>query len=134
MFLSLADDEKTHIAIIEAHIAKEGIGALIDRAEQESVGKKIKTIFSEATEAAQVEAGATTEDVEAVRMAMDFERKGYEYYKEAAGEATDEIEKGMFEFLTGIENEHYAVLQRTLQYLTDTKHWFLWEEGGPIEG
>jgi rubrerythrin len=134
MFASLADDEKNHIAIIEAHVRQEGIGRLIDDAARQMPGKKIATIFSDSAGQVVERAKATEDDRKVIGVALEFERKGYEFYKKAAEAATDMVEKEMFEFLTGIENEHYAILQRTLDYLDRTGQWFLWDEKDLIEG
>ena len=134
MFESLADDERNHIRIIQAHIEGEGIGELIKKAQSDTAAGQIKTIFTDAKKTIQSKAAATEDDKQALKLAMDFEKKGYDYYTEAAQNATEPVEKDMFLFLKGIENQHYEILQRALQYLEDTGHWFLWQEGGPIEG
>lgn len=134
MFRALIDDEKNHIAIITAYAAGEGIADLIAKASKTTAAGKTRTIFSGAMATIDKKAKATADDRQAVKLAMDFEKKGFEFYTEAAKKATDPVEKDMFQFLTGIENQHFVMLQKTLEYLDKTGQWFLWDEKGLVEG
>ena len=48
--------------------------------------------------------------MDAVKVALDFEAKGYEFYRKAAVDATDDKEKKLFSALADEEQEHYSVI------------------------
>jgi len=77
---------------------------------------------------------ASTDEMEAVKVALDFEEKGFGFYKKAQSEASDETEKKLFSVLADEEQEHYTILQNTHSFLKDTGDWFMWEEQGILEG
>ncbi len=94
----------------------------------------IKTVFSELREQMLERVSATTDEKEAVSVALDFEKAGYHFYEKAAQEATNEKEKQLFEVLTIEEKRHYELLENTHRFLDDTGEWFMWEEHGMLEG
>lgn len=134
MFEMLIAEEKKHVRIIERVAAGQGYAEVLKEAGPRESEKVIKTIFSEAKAHVSEKVPASTGEKEAVQMGMDFEKKGYQFYEKAAAEAQNPNEKGLFDSLAKWEDEHYAILERAMNYLNDTGHWFLWEEGGPIEG
>lgn len=94
----------------------------------------IKTVFSELKDQMLKRINATTDEIAAVKIALDFENAGYKFYQQAAREATDEKEKKLFEALTVEEQRHFELLQNTSRFLEDTGDWFMWEEHGILEG
>jgi len=95
---------------------------------------EIKTVFSELKEQMMSRISASSDEMEAVKVALDFEAKGYEFYRKAAADATDDKEKKLLSVLADEEQEHYAILQNTHSFLKDTGNWFMWEEQGILEG
>lgn len=134
MFLSLAEDEKTHIRMIEQIAEGLGMTEALKDAREGTPRERVKTVFSEVKDEIGQRIAASTDDIEALRIAMEFEKKGYEFYEKAADEACDENEKGLFGKLAKEENEHYSVLQNTLQYLEGSGLWFCWEEQSVLDG
>lgn len=131
MFLSFVEDEKRHLAMIEAI----GKGLNIDKElRQEGPAARIRTIFSEAKKEINTELGGNPTDVEALKFALAMEDKGYKFYKASAETAKSADEKKLFDSLAKEESEHHEMLQNALTYLEQTGDWYLWEEGGPIEG
>lgn len=96
--------------------------------------KDIKTIFSELKDQMLERISATTDEKDAVKIALDFEKKGYNFYQKAAREATEEKEIKLFEVLTIEEQRHYELLENTHQFLENTGDWVMWEEHGILEG
>ena len=94
----------------------------------------LKTVFSELKDQMMERINATTDEKEAVKIALDFEKEGYLFYEKAAGEATGEKEKRLFEALTIEERRHYELLENTHRFLDDTGDWFMWDEHGVLEG
>lgn len=94
----------------------------------------IKTVFSELKEQMMQRISATTDEKEAIKVALDFEKEGYNFYKKSTLEAAGEKEKKLFEVLTVEEERHYKLLENTHRFLEDTGDWFMWEEHGILEG
>lgn len=98
------------------------------------LGEDIKTVFSELKDQMMQRITATADEIEAVKIALDFEKEGYHFYEKAARDAEDEKEKELFELLTIEEKKHYEILDNTYKFLEDTGEWFMWEEHGILEG
>ena len=131
MFLSFVEDEQRHYSMIEA-LSK---GLKIDeQLKAAGPAERVKTVFAEAKENLDARLGSEPGDVEALKFALEMEDKGYEYYKDAAQAAQHADEIRLFETLAKEESQHHEILQNALNYLEETGDWFLWEEGGPIEG
>ena len=94
----------------------------------------IKTVFSELKDQMMQRITATTDEIEAVKIAFDFEQEGYLFYQKAAAEAVEEKERKLFELLTIEEKRHSEILENTHAFLEDTGNWFMWEEHGMLEG
>jgi rubrerythrin len=131
MFLSFVEDEKGHYTMIES-IAN---GLSIDKElMKKDPAERVKTIFEEARKDMDTRLGSDPTDVEALKFALNMEKEGYKFYKESAASAQDPKEKELFERLAHDESQHQEILENALSYLEETGDWFLWEEGGPIEG
>lgn len=79
-------------------------------------------------------AESDSDDLEAVRTAIDFEAKGAKYYGEIRDSVTDPKEKQFFDLLARIENEHYLSLKDTEEYLTDPVSWYRKMEHHTLDG
>ena len=134
IFLGLADDEKAHIRIIEEIARGMGFAAALEQAREGTAHERMRTIFTDAKETVSQRLAPSADEFEAIRIAMDFEQKGYKFYAQAAKDAAGPDRKALFEKLAGEENEHYRILESTRQYLDKTGEWFLWDEWGLIEG
>lgn len=62
-------------------------------------------------------------EVDALRIAIDNERKGIEHYKKAAATSGDEMAKQIFTKIKEEEEYHYDLLQAQLDYLTNSGFW-----------
>jgi rubrerythrin len=62
-------------------------------------------------------------EVDALRIAIDNERKGIEHYKKAAAAAGDKMAKEIFNKIQKEEEYHYDLLQAQLDYLTKSGFW-----------
>ena len=94
----------------------------------------VKTLVKEAAKNAPAKAKGDADDLKAVRTAIEFEANGTEYYSKLRDEVTDQKEKAFFNLLANIEQEHYASLKDTEQYLIDPASWFREKEGGGLDG
>ncbi len=128
MFEGLIRDEARHLRLLQ-DILK---GLDIDPHVQ-CIGD-VRTVFSDLKDQMMERISATTDEKEAIKMALQMETQGYHYYKEVAEKAEDPKEKKLFEVLTKEEERHYQILNNTYSFLEDTGNWFMWEELSIVEG
>ncbi|MBC7237684.1 MAG: ferritin family protein [Chloroflexi bacterium] len=134
VFLSLVDEENKHLDILRgqyAAISGDKKWVSVEEAFALAASVNPTNIFPEAVEAKRLIPEGTS-DVQALEMAMDFERRGYNLYDQAAKDATHPEEKRMWEFLRDAENKHYAFLDKTHRFLTNEGKWFFDEREFPF--
>ncbi len=128
MFESFVKDETRHLRYLEDILKGLDIDPRI-----ECTGD-VKTIFSDLKDQMMERISATADEREAIKLALDMEKKGYDFYKAAAERADDPKVKRLFEVLTTEEQRHYELLDNTHSFLEDTGNWFMWEEMSIVEG
>jgi rubrerythrin len=130
MFESFANDERRHLKVI-CDIVK-GLG--VDMSRQPMPRDEIRTLFADLAERMGEDAQVTAGEQEAVRTAMGMETESYKLYRSQADKAKDEDTRKLLERLSHEENQHYEMLENTLEYLSDNRKWFLWNEWALIVG
>jgi rubrerythrin len=75
-----------------------------------------------------------SDDLEAVRIALDFEAKGAKFYAEIRDASSDPKEKGFFDLLARMEHEHYLSLKDTEEYFIDPASWYRKMEHHTLDG
>ncbi|UCG77466.1 MAG: ferritin family protein [Nitrospirota bacterium] len=129
MFLSFVEDEKRHLDMLNEIFKTSDVK--IRTAEPM---KEFKTIFQELKDEMMQRIEATTDEKDAIGIAMNMEKEGHAYYIKAAGDANSNIEKELFERLAYEEDKHFKILENTSSFLNDTGNWFMWEEHSIVEG
>jgi rubrerythrin len=129
MFLSIVEDEKRHLKMLE-DIFK----GLDIKFKDVSPMKRIKSVFEEHKDEMLERVSATTDDLNALKIAMSMEKESVDFYKKAASEAKTKKEKALFERLIKEEEQHYAAFSNTYFFLSDTGSWFMWEEHSIVDG
>lgn len=129
MFLTIAEDEKNHIKMIEELL--KGLALTI---KESNPIKTVKTIFEDMKDKMMERIKAQTDDLEAFRIAMEMEKEGIEFYKKVQQEVNTEKEKKLFERLIFEEEQHYKIFSETYNFLKDTGNWFMWKEFSIVEG
>ena len=129
MFLTITEDEKRHLEAL-SKIFKE----MDVHIKELSPMEKIKTVFETMKDQMQTRIKATSDELEAFKIAMQMEKEGVEFYKKFASEAQKEIEKKLFERLVKEEEQHFAIFSNTFSFLDDTGNWFMWEDHSIVEG
>ncbi len=129
MFLTIAEDEKKHLEIL-SQIFK-GLDITINDV---SPMENIKTVFEEMKNEMMQKVAATTDELEAFKIAMQMEKSGMEFYKKAATGAKTDKEKSLFAKLIKEEQQHYDIFANTYNFISDTGNWFMWEEHSIVEG
>ncbi len=129
MFLAIAEDERRHLDML-SQIFK-GIDLTI---QDINPIKNIKTIFETMKSEMMQIVEATTDELEAFKVAMHMEKEGIDFYKKTKSEAVSEKEKALFDRLIKEEQQHYDIFANTYFFLSDTGNWFMWEEHSIVEG
>lgn len=129
MFLSIREDEKRHLEMLESIFKEVDIDV-----KDVSPMKNIKSIFEEMKEHLQERVGTTTDELSALKTAMDMERESVEFYMKAASETQKRKEKALFERLVKEEKQHYQVFSNTYFFMSDSGSWFMWEEHSMVDG
>ncbi len=75
-----------------------------------------------------------TDDLNAVRTAIEFEAKGAKFYADLRDAVSDPKEKEFFDLLARIENEHYLSLKDTEEYFIDPQSWYRKAEHHTLDG
>ena len=94
----------------------------------------VKKVLKEAAQKAPKTAKGDADDLKAIRVAIEFEAKGAEYYARLRDNVSDPKEKAFFNLLADIEHEHYVSLKETEEYLTDPVSWFRMKESSGLDG
>ena len=128
LFRSIADDETDHYRLLKTQ--REGISQgrpWVSLEEAKALPRYNISIFPVVDDIPIRENAA---DTDALRIAMDYERRGYDLYDRAAASAEDPTAKEIFRFLAGEENRHFVLLQENYNYLTTGGSWLFddWEK------
>jgi len=129
LFEGFVVDEARHLSMLQSIMDDQNLEVRVVHPKQD-----IKTVFSELKDEMMQRVTATTDEKEAIKIALEFEKEGYDFYEKAAREASGDKEKRLFEVLTVEEQRHYELLNNTNSFLQDTGEWFMWEEHGMLEG
>ncbi|MDI7259525.1 MAG: ferritin family protein [Thermodesulfobacteriota bacterium] len=123
MFETIVGDEKRHLEMISQIIK----GLNVTAGDVSPIAR-VKTVFEQMKEEMMKKVEATTDDLEALKIAMKMEQEGAEFYKKSLAEAKTDKEKALFKRLIEEENQHYKIFSNSHQYLSDTGNWFMWQE------
>jgi rubrerythrin len=77
-----------------------------------STTSQLENIFQQAKRETDPRVLMKTGELEAVRLALQLEIKGHEFYKRLAQEATGEFEKAFYRQLAQEESVHFSVLRQ----------------------
>lgn len=126
MFRSLARDEEEHLRILQVQYgAITGTGQWLDleaaRGEKPDLSLRL---FPEEEEAVERLIPEEATDLDAIEIAMDFERRGYRLYEKAAAETSDLTAQSVFRFLVEEESRHFALLDNAHDYLANQGLWY----------
>ena len=129
MFLAVTEDEKRHLDMVSGFIKDLSITP-----RDVSPMKNIKTIFETMKGEMMKKIAATTDELEAFKIAMSMEKEGMEFYRKVLAGSSKEKERALLEHLLKEEQEHYDLFANTYHFLANTGNWFMWEERGIVEG
>lgn len=136
IFAKLKADEDVHVARIKAiYDSLTGGKGWSDAWKKVSLqGGDVKQVFRDLAAKYKSEIHATTDDIQAVAMGMDFEQKAVEFYKAELEKATDPLEREFAELMLQEERSHYAALADIKFYLENPEAWFEQHERSQLDG
>lgn len=129
MFETVTADERRHLEIVNRLL--KGLDVKIEDVHPLD---NIKTVFEKMKDEMMEKVEATTDELEAFKIAADMEKEGIEFYKKLMSEAVSGKEKTLFAKLIREEEAHFNMFFNTLNFLEDTGNWFMWEEHSIVEG
>jgi rubrerythrin len=94
----------------------------------------VKDVLLEFVKKVDETAKGDSDDLEAVRTALEFEAKGAKFYAEIRDSVTNPKEKEFFDLLSKMENEHYLSLKDTEEYFIDPVSWYRKAEHHTLDG
>jgi rubrerythrin len=135
MFASIASDEDEHYKrILELHQRLQKEGKWPQTIPLQVKGTKVQEVIRKLAESADLSSKADRNDLEAVKIAIDFETKGEMFYSNLAKNAEDGKEKRFYELLASMEKEHRLSLEDTYEYFKDPADWYRIKEKHHIDG
>ena len=93
-----------------------------------------RVIFGRREEEMLGNVSADTDELEAYRIAMELENKGYDFYKKTLESVSDPAVKELYKFLLSEEEAHHDLLSSTYEYLKNPAAWFAKDEKPIVEG
>lgn len=130
MFLSIMQDEQRHLDDFKCILH----GFDIKVRDLVSPMKKMKTVFEENKEALLERIEATTDEMDALKVAMQKEKESFELYERLSKEVQTPKERKLFQRLIEEEKKHYTIFSNTYFFLSNSESWFMWEEYSMVDG
>ena len=135
VFKSLIGDEEKHLEILRGEYAALAgkTQTWISREEAVQLADSVDptTIFPSSDTTGQL-IPADASDLSVLSMAMDFEKRGYEFYQREAAMADSPEAKSIWSFLAIAENKHYTFIQKTHEYLSTNGTWYFDDQERPF--
>ena len=126
MFLSLADDERSHLRIVEDQYE-----AVINEKEWISFPEALECkpidldqpLFPPEGHDSEKVVDPAASDLDALLFALQIENESYELYRKAAAEVADPAGKAMYELLATEARTHFDILMLNYEHLASTGNW-----------
>ena len=135
LFHQLANEEDVHRKkFVEIYKALKRGQNWPDVGSPSEKGKKIKSLFAEATEALSSKIKVVESELEAIKTAMDMEIRSYNLYHSRSKQSTLPVEKQFYKTLAGEERGHHLALLDSYEYLSDPAGWFTKKEHWSLDG
>ena len=134
MFRSFANEEEQHIHILQvqyAEVNESGDWVDLDAARKEPRDPRLVLFPEEEREVKEIiPEGAS--DLEALKIAMDFENRAVRMYEQAASEADSPTAQAFYRQLAEWEGTHYELLDNSYDYLANKGEWYFQEVEMPM--
>ena len=135
MFGTLANDESEHYQrILELHEKLTKEGKWPETIPLKVKGTEVKSVLKGVIDSVEKSPETDKDDIEAIKIAVDFESKGVSFYENLHKSVDDPLEKEFYGMLASIEREHFLSLQDTYEYFQDPEGWYLTKEKPHLNG
>ena len=135
MFQSIAKDEDEHYQkILQLHKKLKEEGKWPEIVPLKVKGVDMKSVLNKVIASIDTSAKVDTDDMEAVKIAIDFESKGEKFYSDLRDSVEDPIEKEFYGMLASMEREHRLSLEDTYDYFKDPEGWYRMKEKRHLDG
>jgi len=129
MFSTIAREEEEHYRYLqELHVQLQRQGKWPEKISAVIKDTDVNRVLDELVGKVQYQSAATADDREAVRIAIDFEKKAHEFYTNLKKKSDHPDEKDLFDRLASLEYEHIASLEQTLLFFDNPAEWFAQHE------
>jgi len=128
LFYNLAKQEIDHMMRIEEifEVVRQGANwPEIPERKMSEIEEEMKKIFERLDQKAREEG---LDNLKGYRLAIEFEKKGYEMYTRFSETAGSEREKRFFAALAEEEEKHLEALDNVYHFLTESEDWLTVEE------
>jgi rubrerythrin len=134
MFRSFAKEEDEHIHILQVQYA--GVSQSGDWIDLEVARKAPRDpeliLFPQEEGEVQEIVPEGTSDLEALKIAMDFEQRAVRLYEKAAADSADPTSQSFYRQLAEWEGTHYRILDNSRDYLAHKGEWYFQELEMPM--
>ncbi len=134
MFRSFAEEEEQHIHVLQAQYAElSGSGEWLDveAARKQPRDPSLVLFPQEAREVEELLPEGTS-DLEALKLAMDFEQRAVRMYEKAAADSSNPTAQSFYRQLAEWEGTHYRILDNSYDYLAHKGEWYFQEVEMPM--
>ncbi len=135
MFATIAQDEDEHYRrLLELHATLLQKGTWPETVPLTVKGSNLKNVLKDFLEKAEKDRPGDIDDQEAIKIAIEFEEKGYNFYAALKTAVDSPEEKKFFSILSEMEQEHLQSLKDSLLYFEDPVGWFTSHEKTTLDG
>ncbi|MFP3869375.1 MAG: ferritin family protein [Syntrophobacteria bacterium] len=135
MFQTIADDELEHYQrIMELHHKLEEQGKWPESLPLKVKDTEVRTVLKKVVDSLDTSARVDVDDMEAVRIAVEFEARGEKFYGDLRDSVDNPEEREFYGMLAAMEREHRLSLEDTYEYFKDPEGWFRTREKPHLDG
>jgi rubrerythrin len=134
MFRSFAKEEDQHVHVLQvqyAEVNESGGWIDVEAARAESRDPKL-VLFPQEERKVKELVPEGTSDLEALKLAMDFEQRAVRMYEQAATDADNPVAESFYRELAKWEGTHYEILDNSHDYLATKGEWYFQEVEMPM--
>ena len=134
MFRSFAKEEEQHVHVLQVQYAglnESGEWIDVGHAREEPRNPKLILFPHEVQEVKELVPQGTS-DLEALKLAMEFEQRAVRMYEQAAIDADNPVAQSFYRELAEWEGTHYEILDNSHDYLANKGEWYFQEQEMPM--
>jgi len=129
-----AEEDQHHRQLLEIHKNLEKTGqwpeSISPVVDETDIKKGLKNLI----DTFENSAVSTSDDKAAIKIAIEFERKAYDFYQDLIQKTKSPDETKFFKYMAAIEHKHVVSLEDTLLYLEDPASWLMTAEKSLLDG